>query len=904
MKSWPAVWAVLAAVVVCGCVPENELGRGEPQTDAIRADRFRYNQRVSEDGSWPENAVMRAKAQRDALLAAQSGRNAGVSIASWSWLGPGRVGGRLRSIVVHPTQPNTIWVGSVGGGIWKTEDGGLNWRPLDDFMPTLAIGCMLIDPSNPDILYAGTGEGFFESEEGSSNTAAIRGAGIFKSYDGGLTWNQLGSTAGPNWYFVNRMAVHPNDTSILWAATATGIYKSLDGGSTWTLKKAGDFLDLKLSPADATQLVANESHVGVWRSTDGGESWTASTGATGHRSELAYAPSNPSIVYAAVCDGTAAKIYRSTDGGASFVLMTSGGGIGSYEIYNVALWVDPTNAANLVVGGVNLYRSTNSGTTLTQTFTGVHADMHLILSDPGYNGTSNRILYVACDGGIYRIPDSSSNSSTRINNNLGITQFYGAAMHDGSGVLIAGAQDNGTNRYTGNTMVWNENVIGGDGAYCASDPTNSNYFYGATQFQAIRRSSNGGSSYSGIAPPGAGSNSNYNFIPYFLLDPNNANRMYACGEVLYRSNNVKTGSPPTWTSVKPSIRRSDGSGGGGDGNRVPGDHFLDNNPWNISVATVAEGNSSIMWVGHNNGNLYRTSNATASTPTWTRVDTNGVGLPDRWISSIVIDRNNTNLVYVTFMGWEPDNIWRTTDNGATWAPITGTAPFAIPETPVVWLAKHRTKAGWLYAGTDIGIFTSSDDGQTWSVQTDGPGTVPVEQLFWRNDNQLVAVTHGRGIWIATINTAEEPFAATGFSTNSIWVSGGLSQLLRSDDDYVVVRTPNERNRLYQMTMTFEGTAPVSTGSSLRFNVENRAGAIGQVVLEMFNYATGLWEAVYSGPIPTTDTLLTGVGPGSAGQYIEPGTRHVRGRIGWTETDPTGSRTYTGLVDHVTWKLTL
>lgn len=867
---------------------------------AIEAARYRYEQRLGENGAVPPNALMEAKYRRDAILATPQITAGGAFPASWTWIGPGKIGGRMRAIIVHPTQTNTIWIGSAGGGIWKTTDGGATWFALDDFMASLSIGCMAIDPSNPNTLYAGTGEGFFDAPMGSSNTAAIRGAGIFKTLDGGDTWEQLPSTA--SWNFVNRIAVHPTNPNILWTVTDAGIFKSTDGGSTWAQKFAGDFLDLKLNPSDPLKLVANRSHVGVYFSADGGETWTQATGISGDRVELAYAPSNTNYVYAARSLSDAIKIYRSIDGGQTFT-QRSGSSISTYSHYNSTIWVDPTNQELIVYGGVSLYRSADGGNSRTNTFTSVHADMHAVVNDPGFNGGANRRLYVGCDGGIYRIDDAYGSSASRLNNNISLTQFYGAAVHDAANIVVAGAQDNGTNRYTGNPLFWNENVIGGDGTFASSDPTDSNYWYAGYQLMSLSRSSDKGLSFPmAVAPPGAGSSNNFNFAPYFTLDPNNPNRMLACGEVLWRSNNIKTGNPPTWTSIKPSIRPPSPDPGD-----QPGAHFAGNNPWNISWVTIAEGNSDVIWVGHNDGHLYKTSNGTAVTPTWTRVDETSPFLPNRWISSIVIDPTNVNHVYVSFMGWASNNVWETSDAGATWRPINGSGTFSLPPAPVSAIAVHRTKPGWLYAGTDIGIFTSSDNGASWTTKTDGPGTVPIDELVWRNDSTLMVVTHGRGIYFGAINTSEEPFVPASYSVSQgRWVRGRLQELFFKDDKYLVVLAdPRVLVGKSRSVVQLDGVSPVPTSSTLQLEFEGHVDAVpATYTVEFFDFTANAWVAASSHTATLTDSAFVSVAPGPGGNYIEPGTRKVRTRI-TTVHNVSGPAQFAHIfLDQTSWKAKL
>ncbi len=743
--------------------------------DALAAARMRYEMRLSENGKIPHDALMKAKAQRDAMIAHLGGGrgpqppssrlgSTSPDAGTWTWIGPGNIGGRLRGIVVHPADPNVMWVGSASGGIWKTTNGGTSWAPLDDFLPSLAVGCLVRDPNNPDILYCGSGEGFFETEEGTSNTAAIRGAGIFKTIDGGGTWEQIASTANsPDWYFVNRLSFEPGSSQVMLAATSTGLWRSTNAGGAWNRvapvapNPPVHYYDVKFHPTDPSRAVAGGHDIPPQYSTNGGGAWQNATGfaTPPHRSEVVYAPSDPNTVYAAVAIGNTLRIWRSTNGGQSYLVQTANNGISSLNPYTGVLWVDPLNVNHLILGGQQYYRSTNAGVNLTQTYTAVHADHHVITPHPGYNGTTNKTLFFGGDGGIYRTTDSAGGSASELNNNLGVTQFYGAAVNDTSGVVIAGAQDNGTNRYNGNPQAW-ASVIGGDGAYCAADPTDPNYFYGATQRHAIRRSSNGGTSYTLVNNGLSDANSlNCNFIPYFLLDPNDPNRMLAAARRIWRSNNIKTGSPPVWTIIRPSIESVEPPPL--PSRDPPPDHYLQNSEFNASTIAIAQGNPNIIWVGYNGGQVARTANGTNSNPTWVVVDPQapqtGGQLPDRWISRIVIDPSNHQRVYVSIMGYASNNVWMTSNDGGSWTDISGSGVTGLPDVPVQALALHPTIPGRLYAGTDLGLFVTSDNGATWAPELPGVGAAPVDELVWRNSTTLMAVTHGRGVYFGVIEGA-------------------------------------------------------------------------------------------------------------------------------------------------------
>lgn len=740
--------------------PAAQAGPGELEADEGYPDQpgeaaaWRALALRDENGLIPDDGLVKAHEHVRAMRAAQpeSQEGAGISSSSWTWLGPGNVGGRVRALAIDPTNANRMFAGSVSGGIWRTLNGGASWQPVDDFMANLAIATLVMDPTNPQILYAGTGEGF-ELWPSTSFKNLARGAGVFKSVDGGTTWSQLSATNIPDFYYVNRLTMDPNNSSILLAGTNKGIYRSTNGGGTWqSLTGAATYYvqDIDFHPTNSSLLVASGRGI-AWYSTNGGSTWFAASGVptTGSpRIEVAYATSSPNIVYASV-DINNGSLYKSIDGGVSYTLMSNtynylgNQGLPSQGWYNNSLWVDPTNPNFLVVGGVDLWRSLNGGVTLAQISeyqtpqSSAHPDHHVIVSHPGYNGTSNKTVFFGNDGGVFKASDVSTvgiNSGwQRLNNNLGITQFYGAAGSAASGVIVGGTQDNGSLRYNPATASWDTvlnasgSSIGGDGGYSASDPTNSNYFYGEYAFQQIFRSTNGGASAAYIfAGETIAGEPCTNFIAPFILDPNNANTLLSGGCSLWRSANVKAGTP-AWQSIKAPINAAAGSR-------------------EISAIAVAQGNSNLIWVGHNNGSLFRTLNGTAGAPTWSG-NLNTAALPDRFVTRIAIDPINTNIVYVTFGGFNADNVWRSADGGSTWTSASGSGATGLPPAPVRSLAINPTNSSWLYAGTEVGIFTSENGGQTWQVPHDGPANVSIDELSWMGE-QLLAVTHGRGVYRA------------------------------------------------------------------------------------------------------------------------------------------------------------
>jgi photosystem II stability/assembly factor-like uncharacterized protein len=679
---------------------------------------------------------------------------------SWVSLGPGNIGGRTRAIVLDPTNPQIIWAGGAGGGIWKSEDGGNHFFPANDLMVCLATSCLVMDPGNPQIIYAGTGEGFF-------NTDAIRGAGIFRTTDGGTTWSQLPQTNNNKFHYINRLALSP-DGKVLLAATRSddpgesGIYRSEDPDRiTWTKTIDGEFADLKFNPTnDQTKAVAGGLRDGgIYFSTDGGQQWTPAThaGTWDSRVEVAYARKDPSIVYASV-NVNHGELWRSNDGGKTYAKVNTGTNyLGDQGWYDNVVWAgDPANADLVLVGGIDLYRSTDGGATLTDVSTwwasptSAHADHHAIVAHSKFGIDNNKTVFFGNDGGLYMTDDVYQVGSDpqpprtkgwkNLNNSYGVTQFYGAAGNVASGNIVGGAQDNGTLRFTpaGGPDKYTE-MFGGDGGYCAADPSDPNYFYGEYVFLNICRSTDGGSTADYISGqfwngsdwvfkpfpyqiPDAKSQQ-ANFIAPFVLDPNNANRILAGGMSLWQTNDPKTPNTPTKGPKWAAIKTSTG---------VP-----------ISAVAVAPGNSSIIWVGHNNGDVYVTTEGTGATPAWKKVDASGTThLPRRFCTRITLDPHDPpKVVYVTFGGYSKDNVWKTMDGGLTWSSLSA----GLPEAPVYSLVVHPKNSKYLYLGTGVGVFASEDGGQNWSPTNEGPTYCSVDELLWLGTS-LVAATHGRGMF--------------------------------------------------------------------------------------------------------------------------------------------------------------
>lgn len=725
---------------------------------------YRRASRADSNGNIPMGALVRAKTHIDRMQNAQ--RDAGLW--EWDWLGPSNIGGRIRAVLPDPNNANVLWIGSAGGGIWKSTNSGSSWTVINDFMSTLAITSMVFDPSSTSIMYAGTGEGFTTWYLND----ALPGAGIFKSTDGGDTWDQLASTNIDDFKYVNRLAAHPNPDSagVLFAVTSSAIeggtnavWKTEDGGVSWDLKLATvDLtLDVRISSTDQNEVIVGGNNF-VYLSLDFGETWERqNTGVFNDkmpqgsgRCEVSFCPSNSNKIYVSM-ERNDGEIWRSTDNGTTWAQVNTGSSYLPAGWYANCIWVSPTNSNKLIVGGLDLWRSTDGGASLTKISNwgyyhnenddslSAHADHHFIVEATDWNSTTNPEVYFGNDGGIQKTNDvwNVSNYSgweNLANTSLGITQFYGGAAAPDGSIIVGGTQDNDKVRYR-ETGAWSGannwyQAATGDGGASAINYNNTNLIYGEYTYLKIKKSTDGGDTYfNSITGLTDATNSALSlFIAPFSMDPTDPARLVAGGSSIF----LTTNDADNWSSIKASV--------GSKCSAIDIDH-IDN---------------QIIWVGYTSGIVEKSSFA-GGTYNWTRVDENDVGLPDRYVTDIAINPNNSNQVYITFGGYNNDNVWYTDDGGNTWNNRSGTAPNDLPALQVNTIRVHPSNGNWIYIGTDLGVFASEDKGQNWSVTTngsyggtnEGPVNTEVSELFWQGDEFLIAATHGRGMY----RTAGPPY---------------------------------------------------------------------------------------------------------------------------------------------------
>ncbi len=686
----------------------------------------------------------------------------------WRALGSKNYGGRTRALMVdlNDATRKTVFAGSVGGGLWKTTDITAtepNWTPVDDLFGNLAISSLAQDPTNPQVMYFGTGEGY-------GNSDAARGLGIWKSTDGGNTWNQLSSTNNSTYYYNFKVLV--SSTGILYTATTNGLYRSSNGGTSFT-KVLGTLMGITgtnsntcydIEEAANGDLFATLRGVegsslngSIHKSTNGGLSWSSALNLpiSSDRIEIATAPSNANYIYALVELGSQANgILQSTDGGATFVSKTepddADGGIAATDFtrgqawYDLTIGVAPTDANTIFVGGVDLFKSSDAGDNWTQIahwyggfgFQNVHADQHGIFFSPGSGST----MYFVNDGAIYRstnaldpMPVISSKEA-----NYNTLQFYSCAMDPTAGTskFLAGAQDNGTHRFTQSTLGNTTEATGGDGAFCHIDQDQPQYWFSSYVYNSYYRSSNGGTSFPGSATYGSSTGRFINPTDYDDLN----NKMYCALSTsgstytYLRWDNPQTGN--TFAAVT-----------------LPGLNG------HVSAVKVSSGTSNRVFFGTSNGKVVMVDNANTASPTATTINT-GSAMPASYISCVEVEPGEDNHILVTYSNYGVNSIWETTNGGISWVSIEGN----VPDMPVRWVIFNPINNDQALIATELGVWTTDNLNGTstvWGASNNGLANVRVDMLQSRSsDKMIIAATHGRGLYY----TGSFSQASANFST--------------------------------------------------------------------------------------------------------------------------------------------
>jgi photosystem II stability/assembly factor-like uncharacterized protein len=652
------------------------------------------------------------------------------------------VTGRVTAIVVDPTDPNIIYIGTAQGGVWKTTDGGLNWVARSDNEVSLAIGALAMDPSNHLVLYAGTGEGNFSGD-------SYYGNGVLKTTDGGVTWTTLAQSTFAGARF-GRIAVTPGTPARLFAATNNGLYRSLDSGATWA-KMTGSSLpvvnatDVCIDPSAPAVVYASFWGGGVYKSVNAGAAaptWTKLAGglptSNFTRIALGLSTSSPQTIYALLSGPANANpalsylvnaFLRSTDGGSTWTAVPlPGGNIGGQGFYNLGVTVDPTTPDIVFLSAVSVWKASRNSITGAWTITNVggpiHPDNHAFAFQPG----NHLIVYAGNDGGIYRSTDGGVTWSDTINEGPCITQFEFIDQHPTSdAVVFGGTQDNGTEQFR-NSPVFNH-ADDGDGGSCLVDRVQSRNVISTYYFASPKRSTQGGKFGTWFDVSG-GITGTPLFYPPLALDQTNPSNV-ALGTTLINLDAAQGVAGWPTKVMLPGLNTSV--------ERVSAIHYV---------------NSSLIYAGTTQGKVYR---LVKSGSTWTATALQSGALPTQFIWDVAARPDDVNTVIVVMSGFGISHVWRgvvaSSGLSATWTNVSGTGAGVLPDIPVNALVIDPVAPNTYYIATDVAVYRTTNGGTSWTQFSQGLPNCAVFDLQLR---LLRAATHGRGLWERRLDVPSMP----------------------------------------------------------------------------------------------------------------------------------------------------
>lgn len=729
--------------------------------------------------------------------------------ATWTPLGPGNIGGRTRAMLIDPQNPEIMYAAGVSGGVWKTTNGGTSWAPITDLIPNITVSSMVMEPGNPQVIYLGTGEGVAAFQRDTSGD--FRGAGIFKTTDGGTNWIRLDSTANADFYFVNDLIVSPKDKNRIYAATRTGVWRTLDGGATWSktlnpLNQSGQAalggcLDLALRTDQSADILfaacGTFEQATVYRNTDaaGSAAWSSVlTEANMGRTALAIAPSDQNIVYAVASsiepgqfDLALHAVFRSTAGGdagswtpqtrntsanklnrallsiPTLALSTDCGYSDQDDFFGQAWFdltiaVDPLDANRVWIGGIDIFRSDDGGSNwglAGPSYVGpnfddgpIHPDHHVILFHPQYNGAGNQKMYVGNDGGVYRTDNARAAVATTA---AGVCQPN-----------AIGVQWLSLNANYGVTQFYHGSVA----------PDGKTY-YGGTQDNGTVLGTDAGGIDQWIEINGGDGG-------YTAFDFTDPQTLYAAfTNISFRKSTDRGGSFGPATNgindggffitpyvMDPSDPQRLWTGGDYLWRTVNGAGWwerassLTAGGSQVSALAIAPANSNRMLAGMGDGFILRNDQALSSNNL-----TNWASTRPRtgYVSSLTFDPANPDVAYATYSNFGGSHVWKTSNGGVSWVSIDGTGNGALPDIPVHSLAIDPSNPARLYLGTDLGVFVSNNGGAAWAVEFTGFANVITESLQLNIKDgvtSLYAFTHGRGVWRVQVNQSGCAYSLT------------------------------------------------------------------------------------------------------------------------------------------------
>ena len=663
----------------------------------------------------------------------------------WQLAGPTNIGGRCTSLICDPANPDRLWIGSAGGGVWKSTDAGRTWKFGWRTRTPLQIGALEIDPSNTKMLYAGTGEANLSLD-------SYPGDGVYRSVNGGRTWKPWAMNVHGLPKRVGCIAVDPFDSKhVLIAGVGYGrvstdndfggLYTTADGGGTWVRESfisSANYWCHKVAFDPATRgtvfatFTGPGAKSGIWRSTDGGANWVQLNAGLPSpdrigRTSIAIARSDSKIIYAICAEAgsgnsdTVLGVFRSSNGGNTWVNIAGNhfGDEGQMS-YGNAIAVHPTDPNHVICGGVDLHYTTNGGASWKvashwdATRGGAdyaHADHHALVMPVAVPGR----VYSANDGGMDVSEDGGRNWQNR-SNGLAVTMYYDVdTAQTDARVFGGGAQDNGTLITTTGAIDDAFELLGGDGGWMVVDPRDAGHIFASYQFGGMYRFRNGTTRK--VSPPFKPNESSGMWMVYVAFDPNDQNTVYTGNHCVYRTRNDGV----SWDKISAD---------------------LDGSP--ISAIEIAGPSSKNVYVATENGSFFRSLDGGAS---WSANLASGV-LPGVMITRIAAQPGTPNTVFVTSANFGNSHVFRSTDAGATWTDVDGGK---LPDVPHHALLIRPDKPTDLYVCGDAGVYVTTDGGLNWRNATGKlPMVMVVDLVYQRSSKTLLAATYGRSLWKATL----------------------------------------------------------------------------------------------------------------------------------------------------------
>lgn len=674
----------------------------------------------------------------------------------WTELGPWNIGGRIRAIANSPAEPDVLYAGAASGGVWKSTNLGQTWKPLTDFLPSLGVGAIALDPSNPNTVLAGVGEPIDQADRINASFMVSRSAGILRSDDAGATWRLI-PWSSSSMKGVHRIAVHPVSVDTMLVATLSDLWKSTDGGSSWVRAYSGTITDVVYKPGQPSRVyiaVGQNSggfKNGVYVSDAGGASGSWRRFATNFpavdscgRIVIGVTPADPNRIYAAVALNRNKMASYNTDFNVLMV-STNGGDTWQRKLnaisrsftngqawYDFVIGVSPTDANVVFLGGLDIYRSTNGGGNFSKKSSNVHVDVHSIIFKSGEPQT----VIAGSDGGVFVSTTLGTSWTTRYYT-LGTIQYYSCAFDPLHPTwYFGGTQDNGTHQRTEELKDRWVSIFGGDGAHVAADPTNDQYRYVVSSYGSgdgtitrpvIRMGPEGAAQLTDGMGEGDAAD-RFVWVPVVKFHPTNKSTMFTSTQFMYRMKNP-TGKAARWTAISPDL--------------APGNGI-------ITDFAVPVANEDWMYTCSSNGRVYLSQNVLSADPLWTAI---GTGLPSRWIANIAADWDDYQTAYVAVSGFGGGHAFKTTNAGASWVNITGD----LPDIPAGAIVRSRQDANTLFLATDLGVWITTNGGTNWQRYGDNFPNVVAYDMKLTTDDMLLVGTHGRGMWRASsVLSADAP----------------------------------------------------------------------------------------------------------------------------------------------------